>query len=264
MARILKDREWYEPLSPGAMYESDYEALVGQHADAIFPQFHYVPFKCCVESDYDSAKADFALIHRQYVEWWVGEIELSTHSLSHVERQVRTLSEALYDESTAAYLGRTATHLDSHRIMDLMKGCQPRVVVVVNQPRDDWAHTLTRFDALVTIVEIYRSDRNAYVFRVNGEGPRCGGQHLSECHFDPIIPRFLCVKSPAALPFGPGQKISLYHGDLVTDWERVDCRDQVWLTPVKANPLKKETAYVLLQKEDGTLEITEQKKTLRR
>ena len=257
MARILKDNEWYEPLSPGAMYESDYEGVVGEYAEMIFPEFHFVPFKCSVESDYDRAKADFALIHKKYVQWWVGEIELSIHSSRHVERQVQTLSEAVYDEKAMDYLCKKAPQLDPRRMLELMKGCQPRVVVVVNQPTSRWAQKLARFDALVAIVEIYRSDKNSYIIRVNGDRPQHSGHHLSECCFDPLIPRFLRIQSPATLPFGPGQKICLYHDGLLTDWERVDCRDQVWLTPVKANPLRKEMAYVLIQRDDGAIEIVE-------
>jgi hypothetical protein len=253
----LRDEEWYEPLSPRALYESEYEQIVFDHAALIFPEFHCVYFKCQVESEYDAAKADLALIHRKYIEWWVVEVELGCHSFTHVQRQVRTLSEAVYGEDVAEYLCSSAPDLDCSRIKGLMKGQQPRVVVIVNQEKPDWSGRLERFDALVTVLEIFRSDRNSYIFRLSGEQPQCPSQRLSDCRFDPLLPRFLRVESPGALRFGPGERVCLYFEDSVTDWERVDGEDQVWLTPLGANPLNAKATYILRERDDGSLEISE-------
>lgn len=74
MAKILHEGEWYEQLSTRALYEEDYERLLQQHAHVLFPNYTLVKFKMTVATETASAKADFALVHKTYKDWWVVEV----------------------------------------------------------------------------------------------------------------------------------------------------------------------------------------------
>jgi hypothetical protein len=256
MSKVLFDGEWFEQISVSALYETEYEQVFSSNVELIYPYYYLVPFKLTVSDETDSAKADFALIHKQCRDWWVVEVELGSHSLEgHVLPQVRTLSRAAYGRREAEYLCGKHPLLDKDRVTAMMKGQQPRVLVMVNTPKSEWVEPLKRFDALVGIFEIFRSERNRYVFRVNGEHPPQVVDLVSDCYFDRLLPRFLVIQSPGILSCRQGERLMLQYDDGVTEWERIDIENMVYLSPIGANPLNAQDKYELLRLESGSMTI---------
>lgn len=260
MARILFNGIWFEEISPTSLYESDYENLIIHQAEMIYPNFYIVPFKLIVYSDTGSAKADLALIEKKYRNWWVIEIEMSNHSLeNHILPQVEVLSNAKYGKREAEHLYAAMTSLNLATLLDMMKGQQPRVIVVVNKSRTEWVRALDKYNAMLEVCEVFRSFDNKYIFRLNGEHPPQHVEMVSECVFDNLIPRFLQIKSPSILPVRPKEKVTIIYDMGTSEWERIDTQDKVWLVPIKANPLNPKKAYYLRRLEDESLEIREKK-----
>ncbi len=254
MPRLLVDDEWYEPVSPAAIYEADFEELVIQNAARLFPEFHVVRFDLVVESYEATAKADLALIDHEYRGWWVVEVELAIHSLrGHVVPQVRTLANADYGLDSAVYLAKSSATLDLTKLTDMMKGAQPRVLVVVNGPCPGWRDPLAFYDAKLAVVELFRSTGNRTILRLNGYYPEVPRHIVSECYVDPTVRRLLVVESPAALPVSPGQTAEIQLAGAMTKWRRLDIANRVYLDPVGPNPLLVRRRYRLLKAEDGTL-----------
>src|SRR5687767_8844255 len=105
MASVLFNGEWFEPLAVTAIYETEFEAIFLANAKHIYPTYRVVPFRLSVQSESDTARPDFALIHTSSRDWWVVEVEMGNHDLTgHVEPQVRTLSRAKYGQREAEYL----------------------------------------------------------------------------------------------------------------------------------------------------------------
>ncbi len=255
MARILFSGKWFEEVSPAAFYETDFEQLVLDHADELYEGFLTARFKTTVESDEGGAKPDMALVSRSYEEWWVVEIELAHHSLSgHVLPQVRRLSKARYGLAEADYLCAQNKALDVVRTQEMMKGKQPRVLVIVNAPCPDWVGPLNRWEACVAVVQLYQSGKNERILRINGEHPARRAEGVAQCYFEGLYP-LLVVDTPAILPHTPDGRFRIYHGGKLTLWKRRDTRDQVLLVPVGANPLSLELRYELMPHLDGSLEI---------
>ncbi len=236
----------YDAVSSAAYWESEFEALITQEGAIIFPEYHLVSFKTDVESEYGVAKPDFALIDRLYRRWWVGEAELAHHSLtSHVLPQIQKLAAGIYGARHAAFLKGQSPILDLESLRNMMKGQQPQVLVVVNQPCPSWRSELTRYGALLAVVEIFRSGGTDHVLRVNGDYPAPPPDGLSLCHWDPAIPRFLVVESPAALGSSETKRFEIEYEGSLTDWSRVETRDTVWLSPLKSTPLPLRGKFVL-------------------
>lgn len=260
MARILFNGAWFEEVSPMSFYETDYENIIVHQSALIYPNFFIVPFKLSVYSDMGAAKADLALIDKKYRNWWVAEIEMSYHSLeSHILPQVEILSNATYGKREAEHLHAQMTSLNLAALLDMMKGQQPRVIVVVNKPRPDWIKPLEKYGAILEVCEVFRSLENKYIFRLNGEHPPQHVEMVSECVFDNLIPRFLQVKSPSILPIKLKEKVAIVYESGTSEWERIDVQDKVWLVPIKANPLNPKNIYSLRLLEDGSLEIRRKK-----
>lgn len=238
MARLLLRGETYESVSPNALFEGDYERLLLTHRDALYPHGHLVPFKCNVDSEFGRARADLALIDKSYRKWWVVEVETADHSLEgHVEPQVRALANGKYGADHARYLSAQSPDLDHNSLSEMVRGAQPRVLVLVNRACPEWIAPLRRWDARIGIVEIFRSPRSVEVLRINGEHPEMNEDVLSACRIDPILRRSLVIDSPAALPVEEGGLVQIWYEGGVSDWKRVSTSDVVWLMPIRRSPL---------------------------
>jgi hypothetical protein len=258
MARVLLKDAFFEELAPGSMLETDFERIVVTKGNLIFPDFFVVLFKSTVSTDDDSAKPDLALVEKSYREWWVVEVELGNHSFEgHVLPQVRTLARASYGEDEAKILCAAGPELELQRVLDMVKGRQPRVLVVVDSERGEWVRPLRGFDAELLVLQIFRSDRNEHAFRIDGYLPVPPGSVVSECSFDNLLPRLLVVHSPALLDVASGKILCIRYGKYVTEWQRIDCQDKVWLSPTRQNPLSRSENYQIVRSEDGALEFRE-------
>ena len=260
MAKILLGDEWFDELASTSLYESEFERLLFQESSRIFPEYHPVAFKTIVLSEDGDAKPDFALIHRQYRSWWVVEAEMGHHSLEgHVIPQVRRLSRSTYQDTEADYLCEQNPSLDCTHVREMIKGEQPRVLVVVNVPVPGWREQLRPFNALVAIFQIFRSKLNRYVYRVNGDFPSENNEIISTCRCWEIH-RFLKIDSPTQLGIKRGENVTLYHETGAIEWERVDTADSVLLHALRDHPLKKGLLYEIVRQGDGTLVIQVSKK----
>lgn len=256
MARIFQEGDWYEQLSADAFYEEEYERILVANAGHFFPSYHLVPFKKTVDSERGSARADLALIHKRYWNWWVVETELSHHSLSgHVRPQVEKLGCADYSEGVAEYLCRKASHLDSRKMLSVTKGQQPKVLVVVNAPVPNWAIQLRPYGALVVTLEIFRSRQNRHVYRMEGELPPDGEVARSVCVLD--VARLLRVMSPGILPIENGEILRVAFRGALTEWGRVDIADRVYLSSARPVSLNYKARYELVHQGDDSYVLEE-------
>lgn len=231
MNRLVIRGQVYRPLAVHALLESEFAALVRQDATALFPAFHLVPFALPVQSEYGRFAADFALVHSGYRQWWVVEVELSTHSFAqHVMPQVQALSSASYSIREARHLASRAPELDPRSLEQMMLGAQPRVLVVVEEPCSSWELPLAVLGAHLMVIEVYRSERDAFALRAVGAPPVADDRIVSWCVPEPALGRaFLAVQSPAALPVASGASLEIEMCGRSSMWRRIDVQDKVWL-----------------------------------
>lgn len=254
MAKILMDGEWFEQMSTAALYEFEYGRLLLSHSEKLFPGYRLLEFSPTVYSDDGAAKPDFALIHKQYREWWIVEAELAHHSFyAHVYPQVQKLSTAVYGFREAEYVCQQCDDLSRDRVHAMVKGLQPRVLVVVNAPRPEWARDIRPLGAIVSVLEVFRSRFNKFLYRLNGEQPIDRGVQSSRCTLE--LARMLRLHSPGILPPPDEDPIEIIYGGGVTLWRRVEIADAVYLTSDKPVTISKGD-YDLLQMEDGNFVLS--------
>lgn len=257
--RLLNNNEWFDAISSESQYEKEFEFIVLHKSNLLFPDYHVLPFNLAVESEDGRRRPDLALIDYRYRFWWVVEIEMAHHSLrGHVLPQVEVFARGKYGTEHAEYMQRKAEEngllLDGRALLDMVKGAQPRVLVVVNQSVPNWVEPIHRFDGLLAIVEIFRSARNQHIFRINGDYPTIRSNELiSACRLDMQIPRFLQIDSPAALGIRSGESLFIHLAERITEWERLDTGNRVWLCPVNRNPLMAGEEYQIWKNDDGRL-----------
>jgi hypothetical protein len=256
MAKLLVGSDWYEALDGAALYEREFERVLLQKTPCLFPGYVAVPFKKTVYSDFDAARPDYALVEVRYRDWWVVEVEMGHHSLEgHVLPQVAVLARAHYGDEEAAYLARKSIELDAGKLIDLMKGQLPRVLVVVNQAHPEWCRPLRAYSAELAVFEAFRSDKNQQIYRFDGFSPPPKGQILSSCRADPLVLGFLRVDSPAALGIKRNESLTIRLEGKLSQWQRLDSENTVWLVPRSRVEIDPTTPYDLIRLDDGSLEL---------
>ena len=256
MTRLLVGGRWYDQVAPTALYEADFERVVLQQGSLLYPDYHLIPYKVRVCSDQGVAMPDAALIAKDYRAWWIVEVEMAHHSLHrHVLPQVETLAHGYYDQTHVDYVCQQMPCLDPGRARDVIIGKPPRVLVIVNSPAEEWVQPLRLYNALLAVVEVFRSDTNQVIFRVNGEHPGPLTEVISECYIDQMLPSFLVVEAPGALGVKHSETLTIRYNGCITEWKRLDAQERVWLIPVIANPLTAGRRYELLRQEGGELVV---------
>lgn len=254
MARILIGDQWFHQLAATSLYEAEYERLLLAYREYLFPRQHLIPFRPLIQSEHGSARPDLALVDRRLRAWWVIEVELSIHSLrGHVLPQVEVLANGRYSTPEARILAREIPELSDEEALDLVKGSQPRVVVIANESKPNWCTRLAGVGVDLMIVEVFRSDLNQHGLRLIGSYPEIDETHVSVCTADPVIEGLLSISSPAAIGIGQGNRLEIEIDGSMTEWQRIDVQDAVWLKPCGANPLEgRQSTLNLYIKDDGT------------
>ena len=254
--RLLYRGEWFDPLTqPGTLSEAEFERLLQQQAHHLFPNHVMVPYRRDVESDDYVRRPDFALIQREYRSWWVVEVELVHHSLTHhVLPQVACFAAGTYGPHLAPVFAQSSSQLDRSLLTAMLKGAPPRVLVIANAYSDEWDRTLTPYGAVLCVVQVFRSGRNRHIYDyvpVALDGP---AEVLSICRRDRTMPRLLIVDSPASLAYLPDSALSIYYNGARSDWTVFPVADRVWLNPLTQSPLPEGLRQVeLIRESDGRL-----------
>ena len=101
MSRILvaSEARWYEEQNIiASYYEAEFERKIRQQVGAVFPDYYTSSFKREIEAyQKESRKPDLAMVHKDFRDWWIVEIELVGHPLSHVIDQVSVFTHGNYN-----------------------------------------------------------------------------------------------------------------------------------------------------------------------
>ncbi|MXW63300.1 MAG: hypothetical protein F4Y00_06690 [Bacteroidetes bacterium SB0662_bin_6] len=258
MPRLYYQGERFDEISPNALMETEFEALLIQNAGIIRKDTVIVPFKKTVYSPEGSARADLAMISTDYRDWVVIEVEMSQHDLyRHVIPQVRKLQEARYTQEHVTYIHDKCPVLDKAKLSDMMRGDPPDILVIVNKPNAEWRKEMRRYGAHMMVFEIFRSDLNKTIFVIDGEAPKLAHRFLSKLSFG-MLPRCLMLSSPAALPVEPGVRFPVLIEEQITYWERFHTSTCVYLTPVGKMPIDPGREYALIRFDSGEYSIRPQ------
>jgi hypothetical protein len=254
LARLVVDGHRYDGLSSSAFLEREYERLIVQEADQLFPGLRVVTFNEPVQHDGVWKKPDLALLDPECRVWWVGEVELAHHSFrSHVLPQIEVLARGDYGDRHAAALSAVAPDIDPTRIRAMLRGAQPTVAVIVNEPSQEWRAPLAREGAVLVIVEVFRSPARLPVFRINGHELVIPGDVLTTCRVDPLMPRMLRVDAPGALAFDSDTEIEIAYRGSITRWRLFATADRTYRSPVRGSPWPEGSTLRIISGQDGRL-----------
>ena len=214
MSRAKFNNEWFFRLSDDAHLEIEFERLIQANAGLLSESAIVVPFKQTVSADgLPDRRPDLALVDRQYRFWWVIEVEIATHSLGgHVLPQVQTFVEGRYGPDHARALKRAEDGFNYDKLLAMMSGEQPEVVVIANRHIEAWERGIRNEGAHFCVMDVFRSENNRDIFVFDGRLPTPDLECLTELVPSRVIPSMYRVKSPGSLPQTEGNQIVLLIG----------------------------------------------------
>ena len=251
--RLLFEGEWFEGVASPGQYERDFESIVSHVGSSLFVGYHTLPFRIAVESEHERRVPDMALVEVNYREWWIVEVEMAHHGLySHVLPQVEVFANGAYTEEHVAHMVKHCDALHEGYLRDMVKASQPGVLVVVNKGVPAWREPVERAGGKLGIVEVFRSERNRHVLRVDGYWPMVDASDvITSGQLDAVLPTLLRIGSPVGLGVPAGGRLSIRFRGGLTDWMRVDSGRDVWLSPAGRNPLLVGRVYEIVAESDG-------------
>lgn len=270
MARILVPNQhsdvssWYDQLEPSTYYESEFEQKILLHASSVYPNFYVVPFKKIVSAknpdtgEIETVKPDLAFVAKDYQEWWIVEVEMGDHRLSHVIPQVKKLANAGYSYDEAEYLAERLKELKESELKRLMLESAPKVLVIVNEQKTDWLEPLKKLDVYITTFQVFVSENGHESFLADGMYPLTYVELLSNCSLHPVASNVLRIHSPENLELPENREdLRLTYHNYLTEWRRYDELGSTWIQARHRSPLKPRMDYQIRKRQDGLLALCE-------
>ena len=234
--KILVQGNWYSLVSSHSVYEIKYENQILRFSNEIFPDFHCIKFKSKINSIYGNCIPDLVLIHKEYRDWYVVEVELEHHSLhSHVLDQVRSMHHGEYNKHHINYIMNALPNLDKNKLNELLLQ-RPKTMVVVPISKVSWRESLYQFQTKVMCIEVWEDDKGIPLLRIDGDTPDTYEEmFLTKLELDKSISRLLRVMNAASLPSNGLIQISV-NGE-TSDWRIISTGGGKWLNPDGKWPL---------------------------
>lgn len=171
--------------------------------------------------------------------------------------QISIFATAEYNDDTAKALKQENKDLDFQKLQAMIRGQQPKILVIVDAPRPEWIDSLRRWECSLSVFQIFRSARNKHVYRLNGFTPKPLSGIFSECYIDRILKRHLIVLSPALIEEPANGILTINYNDSHSLWRRIDLQNRVVLCPLSMNPLDTTKKYQLHKKYNNSYLLTE-------
>lgn len=245
--------EWYYEIDPNSFYEKDLENTILSKIESVYPNYVGVPYAYKVTNpEGESSTPDFVLIKKDYSEWYVIEVEMSRHSWeNHVEKQVRVFSSGIYHkDEVAANLHKKDNSLDLDQLKTMIDKYPPKVMVIVNERKPDWEVKIKKYNALLSIFQIYKGTEGFDVYRVDGETPIIM-VNKSPCRFLKGGSNILEVFAPEFIYEGQDSILEIIYNGKITLWTKQEEKDKVYLISFGSNILPIDKKYVLYQSEQN-------------
>jgi hypothetical protein len=245
--------DWYDEIDGTSFYEINFQEILLSKIHNVYPDFLGVKFSMDIlNDDGEKSAPDLAIIRKDYLEWYVIEVEMTRHSWDdHVEKQVRVFSTGIYPgKKIAKYLKSKNDELNEKKLEEMIDNFRPKVLVIVNEENLEWGKKIKRYNALLSVFQIYRGTNGFEVFRVAGDTPLIY-RDRSHCKFTKGSSNILEVSSPEFITQTDGSELEITFKGRITKWKKKEAEGKTYLIFVGQNNLQLEKQYVLFVTDSG-------------
>lgn len=259
------EKKWYEELKVIAPYrEYQYDRSIQSNLQTLFPEFIAIPYgrKIAQKGEDAGSRPDFALIRKDFGEWWIVEVERIEDKLSHVRGQIETFINGEYNATVEAkYITKHNKNLSYSDIYPLTQN-PPNVLMIVDNMNSEWLAEFKTVSVSICILKIFRNQKGD-LYNISGDYPYIY-EDSSNCHFSNAMQNLLKLINPDILdPLMKAQKMSLFqkifkgkdknptgtyrinHRGQISEWKRIDDNGETYLQPLGPVGTRVNESYVL-------------------
>ena len=237
MTKILEDikKIWYKEIVPSSfMNEGDLEHTVLAYLSVYLKDHQVVKCKMYVKNvkTRRTNQPDLAIIKKDYKEWYLVEVELSSHRFKHIEEQIATFTNCDYNDSHASYLYKHNKGIfDEDKLMQMVAKYPPNVMVIVNDNNCKWIDSLEKYKCKVGIFQIYYDKNQNRLYRFHGHFPLMK-HDFGTCTFVnglPMMVELIEHDFLDGLDIANSDVISGVYNGKISKWKRVNSVNRVFL-----------------------------------
>jgi len=244
MSKVI-DHEtiWYQELAPRDYYnENELERAVKLNIQTMFPEFKAFSFKQKLThaGNGNKSAADLGMVKNDYSEWYVIEVELGKHSKDEVLEQIETFRNFTPTKAHSDYIHKERKELNKQKLEDLVTSKSPKLMVIVNEDKQDWKKDLKKLDCQMCVFQIYNDFDNRKLYRLQGEFPNVYTDFCN-CRYEKLIPYTVKVLNRDFLNtynINSGDEIDIVFEGKSYKWIRRDSGSEIFLEcSSRTNPL---------------------------
>lgn len=247
--------DWYEELPIiSSYYESEYEAKFKQHVGIVFPDFFVLTIRETINSPgRKPRKPDLVLIKKDLSEWWLVEVELEGHQLSHVLEQVRVfvapdINHLIFGRKLKERFDEEYADLSYtlERFQHMVLNAKLGVMVVVDEFLPKWEKPITKLGAYFCIFQVFKSTKAEEAYRISGNYPRTL-KKITHCTAFERDPNAYKIAEPHQLGIKAGDTIHVHFNDRVARFDIVEYSDGTVVMKFigKSNHIPTQKDYVI-------------------
>ena len=252
---LLLDGAWIPPIRVYGGTTKSLIDIVCSERDNIFPGYYVSKFDLSfAQALEDPLNVDLVLISSSYDAWYLALVQPSRDAdVDSLAANLRTMSLHRFGRREARYLETEMEYLDKDRIISLVNE-QPNLLVITDDPRNDWLERFSRADvkADIMIIEPFRLGTK-YVLRVNGKSPSYAADTVvGTCDECPALTNCLVLAWNSHLKAPEAGELKVRYGDAVTRWKVLPGKPNLYLIGEGVFPLQEKPPFQLILETDGT------------
>lgn len=233
MSKILDDKNenWFKQISPTSYIdEKTLEQIIEVYLDKYLVNHSVIPCSMYIRNSVTKKrnKPDLAIISHDYSEWYVVEVELSSHRFKHIMQQIDTFCLGEYNQSHADYMFNQKNDvLNRDLVRRMVREIPPRVMVIINDSVSSWMDELSSFNVDVGIFQIYYDQFQHRAYRFKGHFPALR-QSFATCLLQPGLPTMVQILESDffdGIGIKVNEEIGVIYNGRTTKWKRIRSRN---------------------------------------
>lgn len=205
MAKVSKiwttsEKRWYEELKVIAPYrEFQYDRIIQSQLQTLFPDYYAIPYgrKISQPGNDKGSKPDFAMIRKDFAEWWIVEIERIEDKISHVRKQIEDFTNGEYNAASEAKYLQGNCNLTYKQLYSVTVNI-PKVMLIVDDMTSKWKEELKDLAPTTCIFKVYRNNKGIELYSISGDYPYIF-EDTSHCHIPVAMNNLLFIVNPDIL-----------------------------------------------------------------
>lgn len=240
--------EWYDEIDPLSFYEKHFEDTFLSKMHEVYPDFIGIPFSQKISTkNGENSKPDLAMIRNDYKEWYIIEAEMGRHSWGgHVEKQVRVFSTGYYaPKKVAKYINSKNNSLDLVELENMIDNIQPKVMVIVNEPKPQWEIEVKKYNSYLSVFQIYKGLNGFELYRISGDTPFIY-RDKSHSAFVKGLSNMMEIYTPTFIKEPNGTDIIIFFRGKKTKWKILKDKGKTYIViSGRTHSLQLEKKYLL-------------------